>query len=71
MATFTYKAIDTNGRQVADSVVAPDRAAAIDLLFTKSLNPISVERQEEYAAAGGRVAIEEDVALVRVEQAGD
>jgi type II secretory pathway component PulF len=57
MATFTYKAIDTNGRQVADSVVAPDRAAAIDLLFTKSLNPISVERQEEYAAAGGRVRL--------------
>jgi type II secretory pathway component PulF len=55
MATFTYKAIDTNGRQVADTVVAPDRAAAIDLLFTKSLNPVSVERQEEYVAAGGRV----------------
>lgn len=60
MATFIYKAIDGNGRQVADTLVAPDRAAAIDLLFTKSLSPISIERQEELQAGGltrmGRVS---------------
>jgi type II secretory pathway component PulF len=54
MATFVYKAIDTQGRQVADSVVAPDRASAIELVCNKSLSPISLERQDDYAAAGGR-----------------
>jgi len=52
MAIFTYKAMDANGRPVADSVAAADRAAAIDQLFSRSLNPISVERQEEHQAAG-------------------
>lgn len=52
MATFVYKAINTEGRQVADTLVAPDRAAAIEQLFGKSLNPVSVERQDEHHAGG-------------------
>ena len=52
MATFVYKAINTEGRQVADTVVAPDRAAAIEQLCNKSLSPISVERQDEHHAGG-------------------
>jgi len=52
MATFVYKAINAEGRQVADMVVAADRAAAIEQLFGKSLNPISIERQEERHAGG-------------------
>ena len=52
MATFVYKAINTEGRQVADTVVAADRAAAIEQLFGQSLNPISIERQEEHHAGG-------------------
>jgi type II secretory pathway component PulF len=52
MATFVYKALNTEGRQVADTLVAPDRATAIDQLFGKSLNPISIERQEEVHAGG-------------------
>jgi type II secretory pathway component PulF len=55
MATFVYKAITTEGRQVADALVAPDRASAIELLCGKRLSPISIERQEE-RAAGGRLA---------------
>lgn len=47
MATFTYKAIDGDGREIADKLVAADRAAAIEQLFGKSLNPVSVERAEE------------------------
>jgi type II secretory pathway component PulF len=47
MATFAYKAIDLNGQQIADKIVARDRAAAIDELFGKDLNPISIERLEE------------------------
>ena len=47
MATFTYKAIDGNGREVADKLVAADRAAAIEQLFGKKLNPVAVERTEE------------------------
>jgi type II secretory pathway component PulF len=47
MATFTYKTIDLNGKQVADRIVASDRASAIDELFSRDLNPVSVERLEE------------------------
>jgi len=52
MATFTYKAIDGNGREVADKLVAADRAAAIEQLFGKDLNPVSVERTEEAQPQG-------------------
>jgi type II secretory pathway component PulF len=47
MATFAYKAIDGNGQQIADKIVARDRAAAIDELFDKQLNPVTIERLEE------------------------
>ena len=47
MATFAYKAISVNGQQVVDKIVARDRAAAIDELFGKDLNPVSIERLEE------------------------
>jgi type II secretory pathway component PulF len=52
MATFVYKAINTEGRQVADTLVASDRAAAIEQLCNKSLSPISVERQDERHTGG-------------------
>lgn len=52
MATFAYKAIDTNGLQVADKLVAPDRAAAIEQLFQKSLSPVSIQRMEEGRTEG-------------------
>ncbi|HNS20362.1 MAG TPA: type II secretion system F family protein [Sedimentisphaerales bacterium] len=70
MATFLYKAIDTQGRQVADKLVAPDRAAAIDQLFGLSLSPISVDRQEERPAEGlfsrgGRISKGEVEAFTR------
>jgi general secretion pathway protein F len=69
MATFTYKAIDTQGRQVADRVVAPDRAAAIELLCSRSLNPISVDRQQEQTSGilsrTGRVSKAEVEAFTR------
>ena len=52
MATFVYKAMNTEGRQVADTLVAPDRATAIDQLFGQSLTPITIERQEEHPAGG-------------------
>jgi type II secretory pathway component PulF len=47
MATFAYKAIDGNGQQIADKIVARDRAAAIDELFGQDLNPVTIERLEE------------------------
>jgi type II secretory pathway component PulF len=47
MATFAYKAIDVSGQQVADRIVASDRTTAIEELFEKNLNPVSVERLEE------------------------
>ena len=70
MATFVYKAIDAEGRQVADTLVAADRAAAIEQLFGKSLSPVSVERQEEHHAGGvlarsGRVSKGEVEAFTR------
>jgi len=52
MATFTYKAIDVNGQEVSDKLVAADRATAIEQLFGRSLNPVSVERTEEAQPQG-------------------
>jgi len=52
MATFVYKAVDRDGRPVADTLVAPDRTTAIEQLFGKSLSPISIERQEEHHTGG-------------------
>ena len=52
MATFAYKAIDLNGRQIADKIIARDRAAAIDELFGKDLNPVSIERLKEEPPEG-------------------
>ncbi len=70
MATFVYKAIDSQGHQIADKLVAPDRASAIEQLFRESLSPVSVERQEERAAGGllnrvGRVSKGEVEAFTR------
>jgi len=70
MATFTYKAIDAQGRQVADKLVAPDRAAAIDELCGRSLSPVSIERQEDRRTEGltvrvGRVSKSEVEAFTR------
>ncbi|MBN1507838.1 MAG: type II secretion system F family protein [Sedimentisphaerales bacterium] len=48
MATFVYKAIDAQGRQVADKLVASDRTSAIEQLCGRSLSPISVERQDDH-----------------------
>ncbi len=55
MATFTYKAVDPQGRQIADTLAAPDRASAIEQLCSLSLSPVSVERQED-RPMGGRFA---------------
>jgi len=47
MATFAYKAIDINGQQIADRIVARDRAAAIDELFGRDLNPVTIEKLDD------------------------
>jgi type II secretory pathway component PulF len=52
MATFVYKAINAQGQEIADKLVAADRAAAIEQLFGKSLNPVSIERMEEGGSEG-------------------
>ena len=70
MATFVYKAIDIQGRQVADTLVAPDRASAIEQICGKSLNPVFIERREEHPAGGlltrvGRVSKGEVEAFTR------
>ncbi len=70
MATFVYKAIDTQGRQMADTLVAPDRVSAIEQLCSRSLSPVSVERQEGRRTEGlfarvGRVSKREVEAFTR------
>ena len=70
MATFVYKAVDTQGRQIADKLVAPDRASAIEQLCGQSLSPVLVERQEDRPAEGlfahgGRVSRGEVEAFTR------
>ena len=52
MATFAYKALDVQGRPVADKLSAPDRASAIEQICGKNLNPVSVERQEDGQTGG-------------------
>jgi type II secretory pathway component PulF len=52
MATFAYKAIDLDGKQISDKIIAPDRSVAIEQLFGKNLNPVSVERVEEGQSGG-------------------
>ncbi len=52
MATFVYKALDGYGKQIEDRLVANDRAAAIEELFSKALNPISLERVDDTQATG-------------------
>jgi type II secretory pathway component PulF len=52
MATFTYKAIDSTGRETADKLVAADRAAAIEMIYGRKLCPVSVERTEEVRSQG-------------------
>ncbi|MHC4330300.1 MAG: type II secretion system F family protein [Planctomycetota bacterium] len=52
MSTFVYKAIDSNGREIADKLVAADRAAAIEQLCGKDLNPVSIERMEDKRPEG-------------------
>lgn len=52
MSTFAYKAIDSSGREIADKLVAADRAAAIEQLCGKDLSPVSVERMEEKRPEG-------------------
>ncbi len=70
MATFLYKALDAQGRQVADKLVAADRASAIEQLFERSLSPVSMERQEDRPTEGlfshvGRVSKAEVEAFTR------
>jgi len=70
MANFTYKAIDTQGRQIADTVVAADRAAAIEELFRRRLSPVGIEKQEDKPAEGrfarmGRVSKNDIEAFTR------
>ena len=52
MATFAYKAIDLNGREIADKLVAADRASAIEQLFGRELNPVPVDRVDAAQTTG-------------------
>ena len=52
MSTFVYKAIDLNGQEIADKLVAGDRSAAIEQLCGKNLSPVSVEKLEDTQAEG-------------------
>jgi len=47
MPAFTYKAIDTTGKEVTATLNAPSRAAALDQLSSINLYPVTVERAEE------------------------
>ncbi|NLW50450.1 MAG: type II secretion system F family protein [Candidatus Brocadiaceae bacterium] len=51
MATFAYRAVDQAGREVAGSLTADGRAAALDELEARGLTPVAVE---DSAPAGAR-----------------
>ena len=70
MATFAYKALDVQGRQVSDKLIATDRTAAIEQICAQNLSPVVVERQEEQQADGvfsriGRVSKSEVEAFTK------
>ena len=52
MPTFTYKAIDATGKEVAATLRAPSRAAALDELGNSNLYPVVVESVEEAQSQG-------------------
>lgn len=52
MATFTYKAIDSSGRETVDKLVAADRTAAIEMIYGRELCPVSVEKAQEVRSQG-------------------
>jgi len=52
MATFTYKAIDSSGRETVDKLIAADRASAIEEIYGRKLCPVSVEKAEEARSHG-------------------
>ncbi|HPC93908.1 MAG TPA: type II secretion system F family protein [Sedimentisphaerales bacterium] len=52
MATFTYKAIDSAGRETVDKLIAADRASAIEQIYSRKLCPVSVEKAEEVLSQG-------------------
>jgi len=52
MAAFTYKAIDATGKEVAATLNAPSRAAALDQLSSSNLYPVTVNRAEEAKGEG-------------------
>jgi type II secretory pathway component PulF len=52
MPAFTYKAIDARGKEVAATLNAPSRAAALDELSNSNLYPVVVESVEEAQSQG-------------------
>ncbi|HLB73565.1 MAG TPA: hypothetical protein VJJ98_06070, partial [Sedimentisphaerales bacterium] len=57
MPTFAYKAIDSAGKEVAATIDAASRIAALDELAENNLCPVVVERQDhaEKGSLAGRV----------------
>jgi len=52
MPTFVYKALNSTGREVRDSVDAPNRQTVIDRLARQALTPVSITAQEEAGSSG-------------------
>lgn len=52
MPAFVYKAIDIEGQEVSDTLVASSRVVVIDQLVEKNLYPVSVDEQGESTTTG-------------------
>lgn len=51
MPTFSYKALNAQGREVSSTLAAPNRKTVIERLIEKSLTPVTIQEQE--TARGG------------------
>jgi type II secretory pathway component PulF len=51
MATFTYTALDRQGRRLSGTIPADSRAAAMDAVIGRGLSPVSLEEQRSANAA--------------------
>ncbi|MFC1838275.1 type II secretion system F family protein [Thermodesulfobacteriota bacterium] len=51
MPTFSYKALDQNGREISDSIDLTSRDAVIDKIISDGLSPVSVDENKETASS--------------------
>ena len=53
MTTFSYTALDRQGRQTSGTIPAESRASAMDAVLGRGLSPVSIEEKSNGNGKGG------------------